>query len=134
MDVAMIARLMLLGSFLLVFVRSSSAVPQADVYASTAGRNDRSGRLADPAPNNTDGPMAMLERAKLRVAELRRQHPLRDRSVVIAIRGGTYYLDQPLELGRLILAPNTRRPDQLGFARGGTTHANSLMWSRRNTA
>jgi hypothetical protein len=164
---------------------------------STAARDEWPGRLADPAANNTDGQMATLERPSCGWQNCAGSTA----AIVIAIRGVTYYLDQPLELvpadsgtehsptiytafgdqrpvlsggvpiapnGELAsksvgkrrwmvvativcddqrryrpprtsarVLPNCRAPwsgTRLAARVGGTTHAKSLMWSRRNTA
>lgn len=91
--------LFLLGSAPPTLLSGWSATSQADIYVSTAGKDEWSGHLAEPAPGGRDGPVATLKRATQRVAELRRGHPERDQPVVVSIRGGTYYLDQPLNLG-----------------------------------
>jgi hypothetical protein len=95
----MITRRTLIGAALLTPFSAWAAAPQADVYVSTRGRDAWSGRLAEPAADGTDGPVATLQQAKLRVAELRRQQPGRDGPLVVAVRGGIYHLDQPLKLG-----------------------------------
>lgn len=94
----MIARLIILGGILLTSLPGWSAEPLADVYVSTAGKDSWSGRLAEPAADGRDGPVATLERARLQVAQLRRRQPRRDRPVLVSVRGGVYYLDQPLRL------------------------------------
>lgn len=95
----MITRRMLLGGALVSVLSGQSAAPQADVYVSTSGKDGWSGRLAEPAKGGTDGPVASVEQAKRRVAELRRREPERGRPVVVSIRGGTYYLAEPLKFG-----------------------------------
>jgi parallel beta helix pectate lyase-like protein len=95
----MITRRVLMGGFLLTLLSRRSAASEADVYVSTSGKDEWSGRLAEPAADGSDGPVASLHGAKLRVAELRQRHPGRERPVVVSIRGGTYYLAQPLEFG-----------------------------------
>jgi hypothetical protein len=95
----MIARLIILGGILLTSLPGWSAEPLADIYVSTAGKDKWSGRLAEPAADGTDGPVATLERARLQVAQLRRRQPGRDRPVLVSVRGGVYYLDQPLSFG-----------------------------------
>lgn len=91
-----ITRRMFLGGVLLALLSDQSAAPQADVYVSTSGKDEWSGRIPAPAEDGRDGPVASLQRAKLRVAELRRQQPERDRPVVVSIRGGAYYLTEAL--------------------------------------
>jgi hypothetical protein len=95
----MIARLIILGGILLTSLPGWSAEPLADIYVSTAGKDRWSGRLAEPAADGTDGPVATLEWARLQVAQLRRRQPGRDRPVLVSVRGGVYYLDQPLRFG-----------------------------------
>ena len=93
----MITRRMLLGSALLPLLSNQSAAAQADVYVSaSSGQDGWSGRLPDPAVDASDGPVASLHTAKLRVAELRRKEPSRDRPIVVSVRGGTYYLGHTL--------------------------------------
>lgn len=95
----MIARLIIFGGIILTSLPGCSAEPRADIYVSTAGKDSWSGRLAEPAADGTDGPVATLERARLQVARLRQQQPRRDRPVSVSVRGGVYYLDQPLRFG-----------------------------------
>jgi Right handed beta helix region len=95
----MISRRTLLGMALLTPFSARSGTPQTDIYVSPAGNDAWSGRFADPTANGSDGPVATLQRAKQRVTELRRRQPERNVPVVVSLRGGTYYLDQPLEFG-----------------------------------
>ena len=68
----------------------------ADFFVSPSGQDRWLGRLADPDGN--DGPFATVSRARDAVRALlkTRKEP---RPVRVALRGGTYYLDQPLEFG-----------------------------------
>jgi hypothetical protein len=97
--VAVMATLLFLESVLPTLPFGRLVTSPADIYVSTTGKDEWSGRVAEPAPGGMDGPVATLQRAKQRVTELRRGHPERDRPIVVAIRGGTYYLDQPLQFG-----------------------------------
>ena len=92
----MIATLLILGGILLTSLPGWAAEPLADIYVSTAGNDKWSGRLVEPAADGTDGPVATLEQARLQVAQLRRLQPGRDRPILVSVRGGVYYLDQPL--------------------------------------
>jgi len=65
-------------------------------YVSPRGNDAWSGRLSDP--NATDGPFATLERARDAIRALRWTQKLQI-PVRVTIRGGTYYLDSPLEFG-----------------------------------
>lgn len=68
----------------------------ADFYVSTQGNDRWSGKLADPASD--DGPFATVRRAREAVQALRKiqESP---RPICVVLRGGTYYLDSPLEFG-----------------------------------
>jgi hypothetical protein len=69
-----------------------------EFFVSPHGNDAWSGRLA--APGDQDGPFATLARAREAVRALRRtQAP--PRPVRVVLRGGTYALDQPLEVGPL---------------------------------
>ena len=65
-----------------------------DFFVSPTGDDRWSGRVADPEQN--DGPFATIARAREAVRALRKS--LKEpRTVRVVLRGGTYYLDQPLE-------------------------------------
>lgn len=67
----------------------------ADFYVAKNGNDAWSGKLPAPNRQRTDGPFATVSRAQQAVRELRRQGRL-SRPVVVMIRGGVYYLDEPL--------------------------------------
>ncbi len=77
----------------------AAAEPQADLFVSTHGSDAWSGRVAEPNAAQTDGPLATLDRARHLVRELKRADAGRQRPIVVAVRGGTYFLAQPLEFG-----------------------------------
>jgi hypothetical protein len=91
-----ITRRILLGGVLLTLLPGQSTAPQSDIYLSTSGKDEWSGRLAEPAADGTDGPVRTLDQARLRVAQLRRLQPGRNRPILVSVRGGVYHLDQPL--------------------------------------
>ncbi|MER3501778.1 MAG: hypothetical protein C4295_09995 [Candidatus Fervidibacterota bacterium] len=68
-------------------------------YVAPNGNDAWSGRLASPNRTKTDGPFATLPRALDAVRELKRQHggTLRQ-PVTIYLRGGTYFLREPVTL------------------------------------
>jgi hypothetical protein len=71
--------------------------PDAEVFfVSPRGRDAWSGRAANPT--GTDGPFATVGRARAAVRELLKARPGSPR-VRVELRGGTYYLDAPLEFG-----------------------------------
>src|SRR5262245_43344170 len=68
----------------------------AEFFVSPRGNDEWSGRLADPANNN--GPFATVDRARRAVRALLADHRS-PRGVRVVLRGGTYFLDAPLEFG-----------------------------------
>jgi len=74
----------------------SAAETKADFYVSPAGNDTWSGRLAEPNAAKTDGPLATVQRAQQVVRELKQQEPARNRPIVVMLRGGSYYLNQPI--------------------------------------
>lgn len=66
----------------------------ADFYVATNGRDDWSGRLAQPNANLTDGPFATLLRARNAVRELKRAS--HKKNFAVKICGGTYLLRKTL--------------------------------------
>jgi len=96
-----IAKLILLLTMVWPCVERVSAVSggdagTADFFVSPRGRDTGSGKLADPGEN--DGPFATISRARdaVRVLLQTRKEP---QPVRVVLRGGTYYLDSPLEFG-----------------------------------
>lgn len=77
----------------------AAAMSAQDFFVSPQGNDAWSGRLADPNSEKTDGPFATLQRAQQAVRELRQKEPNRERPVVVAIRGGRYFLAEPLRFG-----------------------------------
>ncbi|MBC7288362.1 MAG: right-handed parallel beta-helix repeat-containing protein [Armatimonadetes bacterium] len=71
---------------------------RADFYVATNGNDNWSGRFPEPKPDGTDGPFATVARAQQAVRELRRSQPQRNAPVTVLIRGGVYYLPEPLVL------------------------------------
>jgi len=74
----------------------TASTATADFFVSPKGNDRWSGRLADPG--DSDGPFATVARARQAVRALL---PTLDprRTVRVVLRGGTYYLDEPLEFG-----------------------------------
>ena len=67
-----------------------------DVYVSPHGNDTWSGRLAAPNADGSDGPLASVGAAQGRVRQIRQAQPNRTKPVHVALRGGTYTLDEPL--------------------------------------
>ncbi|MCR4411840.1 MAG: right-handed parallel beta-helix repeat-containing protein [Thermoguttaceae bacterium] len=75
---------------------AAAAEPAPDVYVAPDGNDAWSGRLDRPNADRSDGPVATLRRAQQLVRELKAKEPARQRPIVVALRGGTYFLDKPL--------------------------------------
>jgi hypothetical protein len=69
---------------------------KAGFFVAPKGDDRWSGRLADPGDG--DGPFATVARAREAVRTLRKSQK-EPRTVRVVLRGGTYYLDRPLDFG-----------------------------------
>jgi len=76
---------------------ASQAAPPTVFYIATSGNDSWSGRLPATNATNTDGPFATLRGARDAVRQLRAKQALQQ-PVNIMVRGGKYYLDEPLVL------------------------------------
>jgi len=65
------------------------------LYVAANGDDAWTGKLPAPNPGKTDGPFASLARARDEVRRLRAANAVPD-GVTVAIRGGAYYLPEPL--------------------------------------
>ena len=74
----------------------SAAETKADFYVSPQGNDAWSGKVAEPNTAKTDGPLATVHRAQQAVRELKQQQPDRRQPIVVMLRGGSYYLSQPI--------------------------------------
>ncbi len=72
------------------------AADTADLYVSLNGKDAWSGRSAEPNSAHTDGPLATIARARQLVRRLKHDQPDRKTPIIVAIRGGCYYLAEPL--------------------------------------
>ena len=75
---------------------AADSTAKADFFVSPKGDDRWSGRLADPGDG--DGPFATVARAREAVRTLRKAQK-EPRTVRVVLRGGTYYLDRPMEFG-----------------------------------
>ncbi len=66
-------------------------------YVSPDGNDAWSGKLLSPNDSETDGPFATLQRARDAIRELKRQQDNSlEQPVTVFVRGGTYFLDEPI--------------------------------------
>lgn len=90
-------RSILLATALIILVQSvlSQGARAVDFFVSKHGKDVWSGKRDEPGED--DGPFATIERAQQAVWTIRKTDP--QAAVRVIIRGGTYYLDSPLEFG-----------------------------------
>jgi hypothetical protein len=69
----------------------------ADFFVAPAGNDGWSGASAEPNAARTDGPFATVQRAQQAVRELRKRETNRQTPIIVAIRGGSYWLEAPLQ-------------------------------------
>ncbi len=81
--------------FTLTFITMiwAAAAGAVDLYVAPNGNDAWSGRLAEANPAGTDGPFATLARAQAEARRLKAAD-----AVTVLVRGGTYFLQQPLVL------------------------------------
>ncbi len=91
--------------FLLVGPAGIAAEPAADFFVAPDGNDDATGQLA--------APFATVERAQNAVRQLKKDQPQRDKPIAVMLRGGTYYLKQPV----------TFRPEDSGTPKAPVVYA-----------
>jgi len=94
MMAAMLFRILIIG--IAIAFASCVHAADADLFISPAGNDAWSGKLAQPNADKTDGPLASLDGARLKVREIRKQNATRKTPVVVDIQSGTYFLKQPV--------------------------------------
>ena len=77
-----------------------------DFYVSPQGKDTWSGRLPEPNAEQTDGPFASINHARLVIRELKRKAQL-PASLTVWLRGGEYALNAPIEFTPEDSAPVT---------------------------
>jgi parallel beta-helix repeat protein len=73
-----------------------SGAAEADFYVSPQGNDSWSGRLPVAKADRSDGPLASLAEAQRQVRRLKQGQGDRKTPIVVAIRGGWYFLAQPV--------------------------------------
>lgn len=87
--------------FLCAIISANAFAAKADFYVASNGNDQWSGSLPSPNKSFSDGPFATIDRARAAVNELKSANPNRQSPVIIYIRGGYYFLNEPL-----IFTPN----------------------------
>jgi hypothetical protein len=81
---------------LLVTLAAPINATGADFFVAINGNDAWSGKLSKPNTARTEGPFATVQRARDAVRQFKTTNPSRLQPVVVQIRGGTYYLADPL--------------------------------------
>jgi len=79
-----------------VIVHTTDRAVSSTFYVSPQGNDAWSGKLAAPNAKKTDGPYATVTRAQQAVRELKREEDRDPQPICVYLRGGTYYLPEPL--------------------------------------
>jgi parallel beta-helix repeat protein len=82
---------------LLLFL-AAAAGRASQYYVSPEGNDSWSGLRAEPNERRTDGPFATLQRARDAVRKSTREGTSPGKPVTVMLRGGVYYLTEPLRL------------------------------------
>lgn len=91
-------RVLLFQAACAVLFSTLSAAAEPDLFVATNGNDQWSGTLAEPKADGSDGPLASFAGAQQAVRRLKQTQPERDRPIVVAIRGGVYWLDKCISL------------------------------------
>ena len=88
-------------AFAVPVLASALSAEPLKLYVSPKGNDAWSGRLPEPNAAKTDGPFATLIGARDAIRKLRLSGTggLAREPVTVAVRGGTYWMDEPLGLG-----------------------------------
>ncbi|MHB0998808.1 MAG: right-handed parallel beta-helix repeat-containing protein [Armatimonadota bacterium] len=89
--------LLSIAACIILLVPAAASTPAADIFVATNGNDSWSGRTVSPNKDKTDGPFATIQRAQQAVRQIMNQ-PIDGRrgDVTVMVRGGTYYLSNPL--------------------------------------
>lgn len=80
----------------LCFLSMLAQATEPDFFVAPQGNDQWSGKLPEAKPDGSDGPFASFPRAQQAVRQLKEAQPDRELAIVVAIRGGTYWLEAPI--------------------------------------
>ena len=92
-------RLLVLSGWLVLLTINFARGDGIEIFVSPGGNDSWSGSIAEPNAQNSNGPVATLERARDLVRALKLHQGNEAKPIHIFIRGGNYFLSQPLTLG-----------------------------------
>ncbi len=90
--------------YIAIFASSGSVLANEQglkLYIAKNGNDNWSGRLDAPSPSRDDGPFATLARARAEIRKMKAGNGLPNGGVVVELRGGVYYFEQPFVLNIL---------------------------------
>ena len=80
---------------------SASGRVKAGFYVATNGNDNWSGQLESPNADRSDGPFATLVRARDAIRQMKSKSAGKlSQPITVMVRGGRYYLDDPLAFGK----------------------------------
>jgi len=85
------------GHALFLGDQTAARAAEQEFFVATDGNDSWSGKLSAANADSTDGPLATISAARKLVRRLRGEQPDRHRPIVVAIRGGTYQLQKPIQ-------------------------------------
>lgn len=91
------SRVLALLAAILLCVTCRTIASEPNFFVATGGSDQWSGTAANPNADKSDGPFATVQRAQLAVRELRKKQADRAEPIIVAIRGGNYWLDKPIQ-------------------------------------
>ena len=98
------------------------AADKADYYVSPRGNDAWSGRIPEPNAARSDGPLATVSQAQDRIRNAKLAGPNRAGPLAVAIRGGTYFLAEPLRFTPEDSGTRTIARSLLGLRRRAAGH------------
>lgn len=91
------SQMMLMTALLVALLASVAVAAPGEFFVAANGKDAWSGKLSAPSAGKTDGPFASLHRAQAAARAAKAASP--QATVTVTLRGGTYYLPEPLEMG-----------------------------------
>lgn len=92
-------KILVCGALGMILSEELAEAAKKTFYVSPAGNDSWSGTLAEPNAERTDGPFATVSRPRNAIREIKAQQGKLKEPVQILLRGGTYFLSEPLVFG-----------------------------------
>jgi len=85
---------------LLIIGCSKPQISENAIFVSKSGNDSWSGKLAEPNKDNTDGPFASIEKARMTIRSMKRESNLPDGGITVYIREGDYPISNTFTLNK----------------------------------